>query len=149
MRLELTKRADYGIRVTLALAGADRDRVLSARSLALSQRIPARFVNQVMADLVAAGIAEGRIGRAGGYRLTAAGRSKTLLDVIEAIEGDSRRRVCVLRGDACRPDGPCGVHAVFAAAQDELLSHLAGATIAALAWRPDTGAPLAEGAMGS
>jgi Rrf2 family protein len=133
MRLELTKRADYGIRAVLALAGADDDRVLSARSLAVAQRIPAGFVTQVMADLVAAGIAEGRTGRTGGYRLTDAGRAMSLLDVIEAIEGDSRRRVCVLRGDACRPDGACGVHAIFAAAQEDLLGHLAGTTIASLA----------------
>ena len=132
MRLELTKRADYGIRAVVALARAEPGELLSVRAMAERHRVPARFLTQVMADLVAAGIAEGKTGRTGGYRLATAADGKSLLDVIEAIEGDSRRRTCVLRGGPCRLDGVCDVHAVFAAAQDEMLRELGGATIASL-----------------
>jgi DNA-binding IscR family transcriptional regulator len=55
----------------------------------------------------------------------------SLLDVVEAVEGDSRRRVCVLRGGTCAIDGVCDVHAVFAAAQDDVLRRLRTTTVAA------------------
>jgi DNA-binding IscR family transcriptional regulator len=42
--------------------------------------------------------------------------------VIEAIEGDSRRTSCVLRGGPCGSDGNCRVHDVFFAAQDALIT---------------------------
>jgi Rrf2 family protein len=137
VRLELTKRADYAIRAVVALARAQPGSRLSVRTIAETQRVPARFLTQVMGDLVAAGIAEAKAGRTGGYRLAAGAAEKSILDVIEAIEGDSRRRTCILRGGPCRLDGVCDVHAVFAAAQDEMLRGLRGASIASLAATAD------------
>ena len=55
MRLELTKRADYAIRAVLALSRAADGESLSARSIAADQRVPERFMSQVMRDLVRAG----------------------------------------------------------------------------------------------
>jgi cysteine desulfurase len=130
VRLELTKAADYGIRAALALGEAGPDERLSVRRIAAEQAIPERFLPRVMADLVAAGLVEGAPGRTGGYRLARPASEISLLDVIEAVEGDSQRRVCVLRGGPCRLNGVCDVHAVFAAAQDDLLRRLGSATIA-------------------
>ena len=139
MRLELTKRADYAIRAALALGEAGPDERLSVRRIATEQAIPERFLTRVMADLVAAGLVEGVAGRAGGYRLARPAEQVSLLDVIEAVEGDSRRRVCVLRGGPCRLDGVCDVHEVFAAAQEDMIRRFGAATIAAAIGGPSPG----------
>ncbi len=145
MRLELTKRADYAIRAVLALGEAGPEARLSVRRIAADRAIPAHFLRQVMGDLVAAGLVDGTQGRAGGYRLVQPTSAISLLDVIEAVEGDSRRRVCALRGGPCRLNGVCDVHAVFAAAQDDLLARLAGATVASVQDRGRERAVLAAG----
>ena len=132
MRLELTKRADYAIRTVLALARAADDERLSARRVAADQRVPERFLPQVMRDLVRAGLVDGIVGRAGGDRIARPSAEISLLDVVEAVEGDSRRRVCILRGGPCALDGVCDVHAVFAAAQDDVLQRLGATTVAAV-----------------
>jgi len=137
MRLELTKRADYAIRAALALARAGGAERRSVRRLALDEHIPARFLTQVMGDLVAAGLVEGATGRTGGYRLTRSPADISMLDVVEAVEGDSRRRTCVLRGGTCRIEGACDVHAVFAAAQDDLLERISQATLEGVLTVPD------------
>src|SRR3990172_3736087 len=67
MRLQLTKRADYGIRAMLALARA-RDERMSAPRIAAAMRIPRHFLPQVMADLARAGLVKSTAGRHGGYR---------------------------------------------------------------------------------
>ncbi|HEY8868116.1 MAG TPA: Rrf2 family transcriptional regulator [Candidatus Limnocylindrales bacterium] len=131
MRLELTKRADYAIRTVLALARAAHGERRSARQVAAEQMVPERFLSQVMRDLVRAGLVEGAVGRRGGYRLAKLPIEISLLDVVEAVEGDSRRRVCILRGGPCALDGVCDVHAVFAAAQDDVLRRLRTTTVAA------------------
>ncbi len=131
MRLELTRRADYAIRTVLALARATDGERLSARRVAAEYRVPERFLSHVMRDLVRAGLVEGTVGRRGGYRLAKPSIEISLLDVVEAVEGDSRRRVCVLRGGPCALDGVCDVHAVFAAAQDDVLQRLRTSTVAA------------------
>jgi Rrf2 family protein len=132
MRVELTKRADYAIRAVLALAEAGPETRLSVRRIAGDRGIPARFLGEVMGDLLTAGIVDGAEGRAGGYRLARSSSRLTLLEVIEAVEGDSRRRECVLRGGPCRLNGVCDVHAVFAAAQEAMIRELREATVGGL-----------------
>ncbi len=128
MRLELTRRADYAVRAMLALAG-DPER-LSATTIANRMAIPGPFLPHVMRDLVAAGLVTATAGRSGGYRPARDPRTVTILEVIEAIEGDGRRGTCVLRNAPCGRDGYCAIHHVFAAAQDALLAELARATLA-------------------
>jgi Rrf2 family iron-sulfur cluster assembly transcriptional regulator len=141
MRLELTKRGDYAVRAMLALARADGTGLLSARRIAEAMDIPVRFLPQVLADLGRAGLVEAAPGRAGGYRLARDAAAISLLEVIEAVEGDSRRRSCVLRGGPCGRDGFCDVHEVFFTGQDALLGHLARSRLSDLA-SPATGEAL-------
>lgn len=129
MRLELTKRGDYAIRAALALARAESGERLSVRRISEDMSIPVRFLPQVMADLVRAGLATAAPGRNGGYVLARPPAELTLLDVIEAVEGDSRRQTCVLRGGPCGASGFCDVHDVFFAAQDRMLKTLASTTL--------------------
>src|SRR5262245_16581878 len=101
VRLELTRRADYGVRAMLALARHGGEEPLSASRIADAMAIPPRFVGQVMGDLVEAGLVEARTGRSGGYRLIGSPADITILTIVEATEGDSRRRTCVLRNAPC------------------------------------------------
>jgi Rrf2 family protein len=131
MRLELTRRGDYAVRTMLALASLDPDAApLSARRVAVTMSIPARFLPHVLRDLVRAGLVEGHAGRTGGYRLARPAGSITLLEVIEAAEGDGKPPTCVLRGGPCHPDGRCAVHDVFAGARSALLQPLRDTTLA-------------------
>ena len=129
MRLELTRRADYAVRAMLAL-GQQPEGLLSGARIAAAMAIPPRFVAQVMGDLVQAGLVEARTGRAGGYRLARGLEEISILEIVEAIEGDARQRTCVLRGGPCAVDGFCDVHEIFSAAQDALLLRLSQATLA-------------------
>jgi Rrf2 family protein len=130
MRLELTHRADYAVRAMLALADPDVTGLQSVRQIAELMAIPPRFLPQVMRDLAAAGLVRAQPGRRGGYRLTRPASSVTLLEIIEAAEGDTRRQTCVLRGGPCGLDGFCAVHPVFAGAQEDVLGRLSEATLA-------------------
>lgn len=132
MRLDLTKRADYAIRATLALARAGKGQRLSTRQIAANEAIPGQILPRIMIDLTRAGLVTSVSGRTGGYELARPSSAISILDVIAAVEGDPHRRTCVLRGGPCRIDGVCDVHAVFFAAQDALLATLGSATFEGL-----------------
>jgi Rrf2 family protein len=132
MKVELTKRGDYAVRAMLALAAATGDEPLTGRQLAERTGVPRSFLPQVMADLSRAGLVTGRIGRIGGYRLARPPASISLLEIIETIEGDSRRTTCVLRNGPCGADGRCAAHESFYAAQEALRASLDGATLATI-----------------
>lgn len=141
MRLELTKRGDYAVRAMVALAEAPPHAPLSVRRIADAMDIPVRFLPQVMGDLARAGLVASSPGRTGGYRLSRPASAITLLDVVEAVEGDSRRRTCILRGGPCGHDGiTCAVHDPFFAAQDAMLGELSEADLATIAERHRAGA---------
>ena len=133
MRLELTKRGDYAVRAMLALACGGGERMLSAPRIAGEMDVPPRFLPQVMGDLVRAELVTSEPGRAGGYRLARPAASISLLTIIEAVEGDSRRQTCVLRGGPCAANGLCAVHAAFFAAEDALVTALDGVSLADVA----------------
>ena len=129
MRLELTRRGDYAVRAMLALARPEADQ-LTAAALAEATGIPAGYVPQVMGDLVRADLVANRRGRSGGYRLARPAGEVSLLDIVEAVEGDGRRRTCVLRGGPCRRDGACDVHDAFFRAQEAVFGTLADVSLA-------------------
>jgi Rrf2 family iron-sulfur cluster assembly transcriptional regulator len=131
MRLELTRRGDYAVRAMLSLADAHGSVVTGAR-IASETGIPRSFLPQVMGTLVHAGLVDGLPGRSGGYRLAKPARDVSLLAIVEAAEGDSRRTTCILRGGPCQQDGACRVHDAFFAGQEALLAAIASATLADL-----------------
>jgi Rrf2 family transcriptional regulator, iron-sulfur cluster assembly transcription factor len=137
MRLELTKRGDYAVRAMLALARASDNGRLSARRIADAMAIPVRFLPQVLGDLQRAGLVVAAPGRSGGYRLSRPASGISVLEVIEAVEGESRRKTCVLRASPCGHDGHCDVHDVFFEAQERMLLTLEAATLASLAARDE------------
>ena len=129
MRFELTRRADYAIRAMVALARAETGERRSVRDIAEEQAIPVRFLPAIMGDLGRRGLVEARLGRNGGYRLVRLPGDISIRAVIEAIEGDGRRERCVMHDRACLSDVHCSVHAVLAAAQDEMLATLEAASV--------------------
>lgn len=132
MRLELTRRGDYAVRAMLTLARPGIGQ-LTASAIAAATGIPENYVPQVMGDLVRAGLVMNRRGRHGGYLLGRPAAEVSLLSIVEAIEGDGRRRTCVLRGGPCRRDGACDVHDAFSRAQEAVFGTLAAVSLADVA----------------
>jgi len=136
MRLELTRKTDYAVRAMLALARHPGE-TLSSADISELTNIPVRFVTQVMGNLVRAGLAHGVIGRSGGYRLSADPAAVSVLSIVEAVEGDTRRQHCVLRGGPCQYEQQCEIHYVFGGAQEAFINTLAASSLADIAEPPD------------
>lgn len=131
MDLELSGRADYGVRAALALGRAyGSGELRKLDDIATAMAIPRSFAPQVLGDLVRAGIVEARTGRDGGYRLARAPTNVNLLELVEAIEGPLVPRRCTLRGGACRLDDVCPVHPAWVEAAQALRRSLSRATLA-------------------
>ncbi len=95
-------------------------------------QIPVSYVPQILAELVRAGIAASLAGRTGGYELALQPAEVSLLDLVQAVDGDVTSSSCVLRGGPCRWEDMCAVHVPWLHAQQALLGSLAGTTLAEL-----------------
>jgi Rrf2 family protein len=84
--VRLAARVDYCVRAALELAAADPEAV-KADQISTAQRIPPRFLANIMSDLVRAGVARSQRGAEGGYRLARAADEISIADVIRVEEG--------------------------------------------------------------
>ena len=130
MDLQLSRRADYGVRAAVLLARAWGDGTYrKVREISTAMSVPRSFTPQVLGDLVRAGLVDARAGREGGYRLSRSPSEISLLEVVEASEGVLLPQRCTLRGTDCDPANPCLVHPAWFEAAQALRSSLAGAML--------------------
>jgi Rrf2 family protein len=100
--------------------------------LAASVDTTTSFLPQIMAPLVKQGWVESRRGPNGGYRLVADPESISVLDLIEAVEGTTDTKTCVLKGGPCGDLDQCSFHEPWKAARTALLEELASVPVLTL-----------------
>jgi Rrf2 family protein len=131
--MQLTRAADYGVRVMIQLtAQAGRERA-SLPELARATGAPESFLSKVLQALARAGLISSRRGQAGGFRITARGGAASMRDVIEAIDGSICLNVCLIPGRSCSRKAHCPAHPVWAQAQQAMLDVLSNTAVSALA----------------
>jgi Rrf2 family protein len=84
--VKVTAKADYAVRAMLELATVD-DGLVKGEQIARSQRIPLKFLENILIDLRHAGLVHAQRGAEGGYRLARDPGDVTLGEVIRAVEG--------------------------------------------------------------
>jgi Rrf2 family protein len=131
LQVALGKRGDYAIRAVLDIAAHDGDR-RKAREIAERMSIPKKYLSRILADLVRGGVLQATAGPDGGYELTRPPRDVTMLQVIEAVEGETESRDCLLRGVPCQSGGICAVHQAWVSAESAMLAQLRQTTFANL-----------------
>ena len=85
-RMKLTKRTMLAMEAVLDIAHHARPNPVQAREITQRQKIPERYLEQVMQQLVHTGILKGVRGPKGGYVLAQERRRITLGDVIRVVE---------------------------------------------------------------
>lgn len=86
--MRITARVDYAILALFELAQGPPGERMQAREIARRQRIPLRFLEQILNQLKKAGLVTSIRGKSGGYLLGRLASRITLKDVVEAVEGD-------------------------------------------------------------
>ncbi len=84
--MHLTATADYALRAVAEIAAAEPKHITAER-IAELQRIPLKFIENILATLKRAGIVNARRGAEGGYWLARPANQISLADVIRAVEG--------------------------------------------------------------
>ncbi|MBI4337711.1 MAG: Rrf2 family transcriptional regulator [Chloroflexi bacterium] len=130
--MQLSRKADYGIRVMLEVAASAVGSTPVARQVARRQIVPNPFLRKIVSQLSAAGLLETRRGRRGGLKLARPPESITLRQVVEALEGPIVLNWCLARPGLCSLDETCPAYVVWGRAQEALMSVLDSATLAQL-----------------
>ena len=133
--MQLTRAADYAVRVMIHLAGLPPGTRVSRTELSAAAECPQQFLSKVLQNLTRAGLVVSRRGNTGGFELDEEHRTASLLEVIEAIEGPIRLNLCLASDRACNRQGWCPAHTVWADAQQALVAVLGNTNIFTMAQR--------------
>ncbi|HXU05386.1 MAG TPA: Rrf2 family transcriptional regulator [Polyangia bacterium] len=85
--MRITTRTRYAIRALYDLAFHRLGQAAGAKEIADRQKVPLRFLEQILQDLRKAGIVEARRGPRGGYALARPPAQITLAEVLYAVRG--------------------------------------------------------------
>jgi len=136
--MQITRAADYAVRVMIHLAGLPPGTQASRTQLAEAAECPEQFLSKVLQTLTRAGLMVSHRGNTGGFELPEKHRSATLLQVVESIEGPIRLNSCLDDDHPCARRGWCPGHLVWAEAQHAMTEVLRGACLQDLARRAAT-----------
>lgn len=147
---------EYGLHCLLYLSephGGGRE--ASAKDLAELQGVPVEYVAKLFTRLSRAGIVAATEGVRGGFRLARPAASISVLDIVNAIDGEKAlfdcreiRANCAVFDDkppAWATRGVCSIHAVMLDAEKRMNEALAAHSLADMAARTAEKAPVAYG----
>jgi Rrf2 family protein len=137
--MRLSDGVEWGVHVCVLLAALPDEAALPAAKLAEYHGVPAPYLAKHLQALAGAGVLRTIKGARGGYRLARPPAEITVLEVVEAIDGDESAFRCSeirRRGPLAMPAREytkvCGVHHAFTRADEAWRAELAQTTIADL-----------------
>ncbi len=128
----ITREADYGMRVILALSrgwkngGGDH---VSVGVIAQGMGIPYRFLRKIAGRMVAKGLIVSRRGKSGGLRLARSPSKISMLDVVNAMAPESvDLSACVRDPAICGRSKGCPIGKALGELQNDLQNRMKVAT---------------------
>jgi Rrf2 family protein len=131
--MQLTRAADYAVRVMIHLATLPPHERTLLPALAQATGTPESFLSKILQALCRAGLIASWRGQSGGFEILAAGREASIRAVIEAIDGPICLNICLISGASCSRKSFCPAHPIWASAQEAMLGVLNTARVADLA----------------
>jgi len=131
--MQLTRAADYAVRVMIHLASPAAEGRVSLPVLARAAGAPESFLSKVLQALSRARLVSSRRGQTGGFQISPRGRAASMRQVIEAIDGAICLNVCTVPARSCRRSAWCPAHPVWVQAQQAMLDVLGKVTVSELA----------------
>ena len=104
--MRLTQKSKYAVRALVELAVSGHNEPLGVAEIARLQRIPERFLEQILCELRREGLLESRRGAHGGYRFAMPPEEISVLDVVEILDGEVRPARCSAGGVCYIADAP-------------------------------------------
>jgi len=126
-----SKACEYALKIMIYLCSVNEEGKLAGlKDISGAIGSPEAFTAKILQQLVRAGLLQSLRGPSGGFKVI--NRPITLLEVVEATDGDRIIKNCVLGLEECSGAHPCPVHDKFMAIRDHLKGILTTTTLSEL-----------------
>jgi Rrf2 family protein len=117
--VKLSRRGEYALRalISLGIAAEVGRKLVQVSELASNEQLPAKFLEQIMHDLKAAGLVTSVRGKYGGYRLAQPARTVSIGSVVRLLDGPLAPIGCVSQSAyekcSCPDESHCGLRMIM------------------------------------
>jgi len=137
--MRLSRRSEYGLRALVDLVRHEGEGPIPLTSLASRNRLPAKFLEQIMSTLKHAGIVRTTLGTHGGYAMAAQPGAVSIGRIIRLLDGALAPLPCVslryYERCSCPDEATCSLRDAMIDVRDAMLEILDKETLAELAAR--------------
>ena len=137
--MRLSRRSEYGLRALTDLVRHEGEGPIALATLASRNRLPAKFLEQIMATLKHGGIVRTTLGAHGGYAIAADPAAISIGRVIRLLDGALAPLGCVslryYEPCSCVDEATCALRDTMLDVRDAMLEILDNETLADLAAR--------------
>lgn len=116
----ITRATEYAVRTVIFLAQQPKHEIVLKKDICRTQEVTPAFLTKILQPLIKAGIVSSQRGVGGGFLLARDPNEITLLDILQAEEGQLKLNHCLVDTDACHRDAYCSAHEVWHEAQTEM-----------------------------
>jgi Rrf2 family protein len=116
----ITRATEYAVRTVIFLAQQPKNEIVLKKDICRTQEVTPAFLTKILQPLIKAGIVSSQRGVGGGFLLAKDPNGVTLLDILQAEEGQLKLNHCLVDADVCHRDAYCSAHEVWYEAQTEM-----------------------------
>ena len=143
--MRLSKRGEYGLRAAIHLANAQKhspDVMVQIKDISAQEKIPTKYLEQILLALKNAGLLQSKMGVGGGYYLAKSPEQINLGQIIRVLDGPLAPIRCVshmaYEPCGCPDEETCGLRMVMGDVRDAIADILENTTLADVTERVDT-----------
>ena len=134
--MRLSKRGEYGLRAMIAMAAPGSDghpAVFQIREISKREKIPAKFLGQILLTLRNAGLLHSKMGVGGGYHLAKPPSEINLGHIIRVLDGPLAPVKCVSQMAyepcGCPDEETCGLRLAMSDVRNSIAKILDGTSL--------------------
>ena len=149
--MRLSKRGEYGLRAMIILAHAfneSPDAMVQIKDISAQEKIPGKYLEQILLALKNAGILQSRMGIGGGYYLARQPIDINLGQIIRILDGPLAPIRCVSQMAyepcGCPDERTCGLRMVMGDVRNAIADILDNTTLADVTERVETARALLD-----
>ena len=142
--MRLSKRGEYGLRAMINLANAQKHspgEMMQIKDIAGQEKIPTKYLEQILLALKNAGLLNSKMGIGGGYYLARPPEQINLGQIIRVLDGPLAPIRCVSQMAyepcGCPDEQTCGLRMVMGDVRNAIADILEHTTLAAVTERVD------------
>jgi Rrf2 family protein len=143
--MRLSKRGEYGLRAAIHLANAQKnspDAMVQIKDISEQEKIPTKYLEQILLALKNAGLLQSKMGIGGGYYLAKAPEQINLGQIIRVLDGPLAPIRCVshmaYEPCGCPDEQSCGLRMVMGDVRDAIADILENTSLADVTDRVDS-----------